>query len=75
MTDASQEDQYIVINGESRIALSFNGVYHFYNTLAAFAACRELGIPAAQITEALQHYIMKNGRIMDFRVVNTRVRC
>ena len=75
VTDASQEDQYIVINGESRIALSFNGVYHFYNTLAAFAACRELGIPAAQITEALQHYIMKNGRIMDFRVVNTRVRC
>ena len=68
VTDASQEDQYIVINGESRIALSFNGVYHFYNTLAAFAACRELGIPAAQITDALQHYIMKNGRIMDFRV-------
>lgn len=68
VTDASQEDQYIVINGESRIALSFNGVYHFYNTLAAFAACRELGIPSTQITDALQHYIMKNGRIMDFRV-------
>ena len=39
VTQASQDEGYIVINGQYRIDLSFTGIYHFYNTLAAFSAC------------------------------------
>ena len=67
VTQASQDEGYIVINGQYRIDLSFTGIYHFYNTLAAFSACSELGIPAETIVSSLQNYTMKNGRIMAFR--------
>lgn len=66
VTDASLKDSYIVINKKYRIDLSFSGIYHFYNTLATFAICNLLGIPGEDIANALNHYVMKSGRIVKF---------
>ena len=67
ITDASLEEGYIVINQTNRIDLSFSSIYHFYNTLAAFATCSILGIPEQQICTLLNQYTLKSGRVVTFR--------
>ncbi|MBE7070197.1 MAG: DUF1727 domain-containing protein [Ruminococcaceae bacterium] len=68
LTGTDLEEGNIVINGEYKIPLTFNGIYHCYNTLAAFAAGDLAGIPKDTITKALGGYFLKNGRIVDFKL-------
>ena len=68
VTEASLAEKYLVINGKHRVDMSFAGIYHVYNTLAAFSACRELGLPEEKIAAALSGYALQNGRIVSFRV-------
>ena len=48
--------------------MTFNGIYHCYNTLAAFAAGDLAGIPKETVAKALGGYFLKNGRIVDFKL-------
>ena len=66
LTDTDLEGGSITINGEYKIPLAFNGIYHCYNTLAAFAAADIAGIPAETAAKSLGGYILKSGRIVDF---------
>ena len=68
LTGTDLEGGNIVINNEYKIPLTFNGIYHCYNTLAAFAAGDLAGIPKETVTNALGGYFLKNGRIVDFKL-------
>ena len=56
----------ITIDDKYEIPVFFTGIYHCYNTLAAFTATTALGIEPGKAAEALGGYILKSGRISDF---------
>ena len=58
----------LTLDGGERVELAFQSVYHVYNVLAAYAACREAGVPAETAAQALGHYTLKNGRMQTFRL-------
>ena len=66
VTEASLAEKYLILNGKYRVDMSFAGIYHVYNTLAAFSACRELGLDEEKIAKALSGYALTNGRIVSF---------
>ena len=72
VTEASLAEKHLILNGKYRVDMSFAGIYHVYNTLAAFAACRELGLEEEKIARALSGYALKNGRIVSFRAGEKR---
>lgn len=74
LTGTDLEGGSLVIDNEYKIPLTFNGIYHCYNTLAAFAAADLAGISKEKTTEALSGYILKSGRIVDFTLGKTEGR-
>ena len=48
------------------IQLAFRSIYNVYNILAAYAACREVGIAADTAAGVINNYILKNGRMQKF---------
>jgi UDP-N-acetylmuramyl tripeptide synthase len=74
LTGVDLDEGKIVINAEYKIPLTFNGIYHCYNTLAAFAAADLAGISKEKAAEALGGYILKSGRIVDFTLGKTEGR-
>lgn len=55
----------MAVNGQS-LRLALPSYYHAYNTLAALAACAELGVPLADGAAALDGYLPQNGRVVSF---------
>ena len=66
VTEASLSQKYLILNGKYRVDMPFAGIYQVYNTLAAFSACRELGLDEEKIAGALSGYALQNGRIVSF---------
>ena len=58
----------IVIDNTSVIALSLHSIYNVYNLLAAYAVCALAGIERNLIADSIQHYALKNGRVVNFRM-------
>lgn len=56
----------ISING-SAISLEFASKYNVYNLCAAYASAHILGVEEAIITQQLNDFVMKNGRIVRFK--------
>ena len=67
VTQASLEEKHLILNGKYRVDMAVSGIYHMYNTLAAFSACRALGLAEEPIARALSGYALQNGRIVSFR--------
>lgn len=61
------EAGFITING-SRLHLDLASKYNVYNLLAAYSVTSLLGIDPAIITAQLSDFVMKNGRIVTFRM-------
>lgn len=68
VTAADMEKGEIVIDGKYTVSLAFTGMYNIYNILAAFAACRIVGIDGKSIAESISNYMLKNGRIVSFKL-------
>ncbi len=68
VTNADLDDGYIVINGEHRIDLALKSLYNVYNILAAFTACSLVGIDGEKITNTINNYVLKNGRVTTFKL-------
>lgn len=58
----------LTIDGSVHIHLAFRSIYNVYNVLAAYAVCRETGVPADTIASVINNYILKNGRMVQFRL-------
>ena len=56
----------LTIDGAITIQLAFRSIYNVYNILAAYAACREVGIAADTAAGVINNYILKNGRMQRF---------
>jgi hypothetical protein len=60
------ESGSLTLDGDLRIDLAFRSIYNVYNILAAYAACRCVGVPAETIGSVIGSYILKNGRMQRF---------
>ena len=58
----------LTIDGAVTIQLAFRSIYNVYNILAAYAVCRRIGIAADTATSVINNYILKNGRLVKFRL-------
>ncbi|MCI8328591.1 MAG: DUF1727 domain-containing protein [Oscillibacter sp.] len=58
----------LTIDGEVTVKLAFRSIYNIYNILAAYAACRECGVPGEAAAGVLSGYLLKNGRMQTFRL-------
>ena len=58
----------LTIDGSVTIQLAFRSIYNVYNILAAYAVCRECGIAADTASGVINNYILKNGRLVRFRL-------
>ena len=66
VTNADLEKGELVIDGDVTISLAFRSIYNVYNILAAYAACRECGVDSDTAAGVINHYILKNGRMVKF---------
>ena len=62
------EQGRLTLDGAVEVRLAFRSIYNVYNILAAYAACRECGVPAETIAAAVSGYVLKNGRMQTFRL-------
>ena len=60
----------LTIDGAVTIQLAFRSIYNVYNILAAYAVCRRIGIAADTAAGVINNYILKNGRLVKFRLGN-----
>ena len=63
--------QRMTVNGQP-LYLALPNYYHAYNVLAAFALCRELGLPADEIARAVDGHALQSGRVVRFRLGSHR---
>ncbi len=56
------------LGGQISVQLAFRSIYNVYNILAAYAACRECGVPSETAASVLSNYLLKNGRMQTFRL-------
>lgn len=56
----------LTIDGNVTIQLAFRSIYNVYNILAAYAACRTVGIASDTAAGVINNYILKNGRMQKF---------
>ncbi|MBR0461934.1 MAG: DUF1727 domain-containing protein [Erysipelotrichaceae bacterium] len=62
------DEGYLIIDDKYRINLALKSIYNAYNILATYALGRELNISPEIIADTLNNYILKNGRVKQFKV-------
>ena len=68
VTAADLAQGRLTIDGAITIQLAFRSIYNVYNILAAYAVCRRIGIAADTAAGVINNYILKNGRLVKFRL-------
>ena len=68
VTAADLAQGRLTIDGAVTIQLAFRSIYNVYNILAAYAVCRRIGIAADTAAGVINNYILKNGRLVKFRL-------
>lgn len=68
ITLADLDAGYLMIDGENRIDLAFRSIYNAYNILACYTLCREIGLEGGFIASGISNYVLKNGRVVNFRL-------
>ena len=67
-TAVDLEKGLLTIDGQVSVQLAFRSIYNVYNILAAYAAARQVGIPAETAAGVISNYVLKNGRMQTFRL-------
>ena len=60
----------LTIDKKFNITLGLKSIYNAYNILATYALARELNIDPTIIIEALNAYVIKNGRVTKFKLAD-----
>ena len=68
ITLADLDAGYLIIDGENRIDLAFRSIYNAYNILACYTLCREIGLDGGFVASGISNYVLKNGRVVNFRL-------
>jgi UDP-N-acetylmuramyl tripeptide synthase len=69
-TAVDLEHGTLTIDGALTVQLAFRSIYNVYNILAAYAACRRVGVAADTAAGVISNYILKNGRMQTFTLGN-----
>ena len=67
VTDADLDAGFLTINGKDRIELAFKSIYNAYNILACYTVCALAGVDSGDIARSISHYVLKNGRIVNWQ--------
>lgn len=70
VTGADLENGVMEIDDKWEIGLAFTGIYNVYNILAAYSVCCAVGIDRSVIASSLNNFVLKNGRIVRFKLGN-----
>lgn len=70
ITNIDLNKGFITFDEKNTISLAFKSMYNAYNILAAYSLAKELNINDSIIVKALNNYILKNGRVKEFRIGN-----
>lgn len=68
VTRADLDNGIITVNNKYDITLAFKSIYNVYNILACFAVCSLSGIDEALIAESVSDYVLKNGRVVQYKL-------
>ena len=56
----------MTIDGKHNITLALKSLYNIYNILSAYTVASIVGIDGAEIAADMNHYVLKNGRVITF---------
>jgi len=62
----------LTIDGKYTIDLAFRSIYNVYNIMAAWSVCALCGCDKDKMAATLSSYVLKNGRMVTFRLGNRR---
>ncbi len=68
ISDVNLDDGYLILDDKYKINLALKSIYNAYNILATYAIARELKIDPSIIVDTLNNYILKNGRVVEFKI-------
>lgn len=68
VTAVDLDNGVLTIDNTVEINLLFRSIYNIYNILAAYSACRQLGVAPETVAGVINHYILKNGRRQVFTI-------
>ncbi|MDD5792292.1 MAG: MurT ligase domain-containing protein [Erysipelotrichaceae bacterium] len=66
VTEVDLSEGYLVLDDKYRIELALKSIYNAYNILAAYSIALIMGIDGETVKEALNGYILRNGRVVEF---------
>lgn len=66
VTGLDLEAGQLVLDGDTPIHLAFRSIYNVYNILAAWSACRMIGVDKQTAAGVINNYMLKNGRMVRF---------
>ena len=72
LTAVDMQKGEIEINGKYHISLALKSLYNIYNILAAFTVASLVGIDGAVIADKMNDYVLKNGRVIQFKLGNRK---
>ncbi len=70
ITDVDLENGVMTINGKDKITLVLKSLYNIYNILSAYTVASIVGIDGAKIAKDMSDYVLKNGRVITFKLGN-----
>ena len=62
----------MTIDGKHTITLALKSLYNIYNILSAYTVASIVGIDGAKIAADMNHYVLKNGRVITFELGNRK---
>lgn len=70
VSEVNLKEAYLKIDNKYSINLALKSIYNAYNLLATYSLCKELGIEEELIVKTLNNYVLKNGRVIKFKLGN-----
>ena len=68
VTAVDLKEGWLELDGKYRVSLALKSLYNIYNILAAYTVARLVGIDGKAIADDMNDYVLKNGRVINFRL-------
>ena len=72
ITAVDMDKGEMTIDGTHTITLALKSLYNIYNILSAYTVASIVGVDGARIAEDMNHYVLKNGRVITFSLGSRR---
>ena len=73
VTAVDLKEGWLELDGKYRISLALKSLYNIYNILAAYTVARLVGIDGKAIADDMNDYVLKNGRVISFKLQNGEI--